>query len=171
MKYSEGMRAKSAIVALALFGAIAAPPAARAADPSPAALATAAKILDEVGLKKTVDSVVPSMLAQLAHNVVTTHPEMKAAMTETVATVGAEFNKSEAVVLDDLAHVLAARMSEQELKDTAAFFDSPTGRKYLDSQVPVLEQLDASGEAWRQKLTTEILPRVREEMKKKGFEF
>ena len=62
-------------------------------------------------------------------------------------------------------------MSEKELQDVAAFFESPAGKKYLAVEPVFLQKLSAVAEPWRQKLTTDILARAREEMKKKGVEF
>jgi hypothetical protein len=159
-----------ALGALAILTALAAAPA-LAADPPPASVALAARILDDVGLKATVDAVAPYMLGELERSVVTTHPEMKAAMHDVVVALTPELVKSESGVLNDVASVMAARMSESELKEAVAFFESPAGKKYVATQVPILQQLNASGSAWRQQLSTSLLPRVREEMKKKGFEF
>ncbi len=163
-------RSIGAITAVALVALGVAGPA-RAGEPSPRAVALAARILDDVGLKSTVDAVVPYMLGELERNVVASHPEMKDAMHETMTAITPEFVKSEAGVLDDVAHVLAAGMSEPELEQTLAFFESSAGKKYVNEQGPVLQQLNVSGQAWRQQLSSTLLPRVREEMKKRGFEF
>ena len=62
-------------------------------------------------------------------------------------------------------------MSEKELQDVAAFFASPAGKKYLAIEPVFLRNLAAVAEPWRQKLSTDILTRAREEMKKKGVQF
>jgi hypothetical protein len=164
----SGATLKGALTALALFSASA---AAQAVEPSPEALALAARVIDDVGLKATVDGAVPYMLGELERNIVMTHPEMQAALRETMLAITPEFVKSEAVVLADVAHVMASGMSEADLKQTVAFFESDAGKRYVSLQGPVLQQLNASGTAWRQKMSSSLLPRVREEMKKKGFEF
>lgn len=62
-------------------------------------------------------------------------------------------------------------MTEQELKDTQAFFESPTGKKYLAVQPALLQELAISANVWRPKLATDMMGRLREEMKKKGYDF
>jgi hypothetical protein len=167
---SINARMSHAIMAAVVLAAVALPPA-QAAEPSPASVALAAQVLDAVGLKATVDAVVPHMLGELERQIEATHPEMKAALHETVVALTPELVKSEAGVLNDAASVMAAGMSDAELKDTLAFFESPAGKKYVSSQVPILQQLNASGNAWRAQLSSTLLPRIRLEMKKKGFEF
>jgi hypothetical protein len=62
-------------------------------------------------------------------------------------------------------------MNEQELKDTAAFFASASGKKYVEAQPIAFNEIIVLMQAWRQKLSTDILTRAREEMKKKGVDF
>ena len=112
-----------ALVALAM----AAP--ARADEPSPDAIALAASILTDVGVNNSVAAIVPITLRELERNIAAIHPEMQTALAEASVAILPEFAKSDEKVLGDLAHVFAARMTEQELRDTKAFFESPVGQK------------------------------------------
>ncbi len=63
-------------------------------------------------------------------------------------------------------------MTEQELKDTVAFFESPAGKKYPRRRnLRWRKKSPVSARVWRDKLSTDILARAREEMKKKGLDF
>ena len=62
-------------------------------------------------------------------------------------------------------------MNEQELKDTAAFFASPSGKKYVEAQPLAFSEIMGAVQDWRQRLSIDILTRAREEMKKKGIDF
>jgi uncharacterized protein len=158
--------AASAVLALTLLAA-----PARAQEPSPAAIALALNVLTDIGLKSSVESIVPSMLGEINRNISQMHPEMKAALKEVITAAEPDFIKTDTGVLNDIATVLASRMTEQELKETAAFFESPTGKKYIAAQVPMLQEFSVSGDAWRQKLAGEMLSRIRDDLKKKGFSF
>lgn len=152
----------------------AAPPAAPASTPpapSPAALGYAATILNDIGMKPSLDRIVPAMFAQLQRQVLATRPELKDPLAEAVQTVTPEFLKSEQTILDDAAKFLASEMTEQELKDTAAFYESPTGKKFQAAQLALANRVTSVAGAWRQQLSTDILTRVHEEMKKKGNDF
>ena len=144
---------------------------ARADEPSPEALKIAGAIIGDVGLKASVDTHVPNLMAEVERSIGTIHPEMQSALHDTVTALGPEFAPRDAAVLADVTHVLASRMSEQELRDTQGFFESATGKKYLASQPVLLQALSASVGAWRRQVSNDIVARVREEMKKKGFEF
>ena len=67
--------------------------------------------------------------------------------------------------------LLAAQMSEQDITQVAAFFNSPAGKKYVQATPIFLQNLGDVTGAWREKLSTDILERARAEMKKKGVEF
>jgi len=144
---------------------------ASAEEPTPAALNYANQIFVDIGMKASIDQVVPGMLAQLERNVTSTRPELKDALHETVLAIEPEFVKTEQGVMTDAVKFLASKMTEQELKDTLAFYESPTGKKYVALEPSVVQEVGNLARAWRQQLSTDILTRAREEMKKKGLDF
>ena len=156
----------SALVAATLAGA-----PARADDVAPAQIDLAKKVLDAVGLKASIDQIVPAMLGQLQGQLLQIHPEMGKPLHETLVALLPEFNKGEDGVYTDTARALANQLSADQLQQTLTFFESPAGVKYNQAQAGVLNALGASGAAWRQELTSVMLTRTREEMKKKGFTF
>jgi hypothetical protein len=147
------------------------PSAATPAPASAAALGYAATILNDIGLKPSLDRVVPAMFGQLQQEVLATRPELKDPLAQAMQIVGPDFVKSEQVVLDDLAKFLAAQMTEQELKDTAAFYESPTGKKYASTQGVLTVYLSKLAGAWRDQMSTDMLARIHAELKKTGHDF
>ncbi len=175
---------RTAVAATALLACLLTAGGAIAADtqPTPAATATsvvvsptqldlAKKILVSVGLKASIDQIVPAMLTQLQSQMIKIHPEMGKPLHETLVALLPEFNQGEDGVFEDTAHTLASQLSEPELQQTMTFFQSPAGLKYTQAQAAVLTELGVSGGVWREKLTKIMVDRVREEMKKKGFQF
>jgi uncharacterized protein len=161
---SKRLALASCLLAISTF-------AARADEPSASALSLASQIIADIGLKASVDGEVPSLALEIQSQISQLHPEMQSNLHEVLVKLLPEFQKADAGVLDDLAHVLASKMTEQELKDTLAFFESPTGKKYLATQPVLLQALAISGNAWRPRLASDLMSRLREEMKKKGYEF
>jgi len=145
--------------------------AAYADAPAPADVELAKKILIAVGLKASMDKIVPAMLSQLQMQLLQIHPEMGKTLHQTLVGLEPEFAKGEDAVFTDVATELAGQLSDAELKQTLDYFDSAAGKKYTMAQAPVLEMLASSGGLWREKLTKIMLDRTREEMKKKGFTF
>lgn len=165
------LRRGRGVLAAALMTAALGIGAARADDPTPAQVDLAKKILISVGLKASMDQIVPAMLGQLQAQVSKIHPEQVKPLHETLVALLPEFQTGEENVFNDTSRALASRLNEAELKQTLEYFDSPAGKKYTDAQAPVLEMLASSGGLWREKLTKIMLDRTREEMKKKGFDF
>ena len=136
-----------------------------------AALHAADPLLTDIGVKQSLGLVVPGMLTELERNVTNTRPEIKDSLRETLRAIQPEFDKTAVQMLDQAEALLASQMSEKEIADVAAFFDSPAGKKYLAVEPVFFQKFSGLAEPWRQKLSTDILARAREEMKKKGVEF
>jgi hypothetical protein len=147
------------------------PVSALAADPTPAGIAYAKTIFIDVGMKPSLDHLVPVMLGQLENEVVTTNPQLKAPVSQAVLAVTPEFVASEESLFNDAATFLATQMTEQELKETAAFYETPTGKKFVVAQNAAAQQIAGMVSAWRQTVSSTMMTRVREEMKKKGYSF
>jgi hypothetical protein len=139
--------------------------------PTPAALDAARVIIVASGLARSFDVVVPQAFGELERSVVTTRPELKDSLHATLMAIEPEFVKGEMTLIDNAAMVLAKHMTEQELKDTAAFFQSASGKKYVESQPASFGEIMSLAQAWSGRLSTEVLTRAREEMKKKGLDF
>ena len=139
--------------------------------PSPAAVAAADRILGDIGVKESVALVVPGMMAELEANVTRTRPEIKDSLRATLKAIQPEFDATAKQTYDEAATILASQMSEKEITDVAAFFDSPSGKKYVAVTPVFLQKLADITTPWRDKLSTEIVVRARQEMKKKGVEF
>jgi uncharacterized protein len=179
------VRAKG-LLALFVFGALtvsaraadttppaapAAPAATAPAAPSPAAITAADKILNTIGLKQSIAIVVPGMMQELETNVTRTRPEIRDSLRATLKTIQPEFDQTARQIYIQAESMLASQMSEQEITQVAAFFDSPAGKKYIAVTPVFVQNLSDVTGAWREKLSTDILERARAEMKKKGVDF
>ena len=144
---------------------------ARADQTSAGSVALAAQMIEVVGLKNSVDGIGPLTLNELIQNIARLHPEMLTSLKESAVKIAPEFAKSDATVLGDLAHVLASKMTDAEMRDTLAFFQGPVGKKYLATQPVLLQEFNVATGIWRRDLQNQLLNRLREDMKTKGFEF
>jgi hypothetical protein len=177
------VRAKG-LLALFVFGALnvsvraadTTPPAAPAAPaasaaPSPASIAAADRILGTIGLKQSIAIVVPGMMQELETNVTRTRPEIRDSLRATLKAIQPEFDQTARQTYIQAESMLASLMSEQDITQVAAFFDSPAGKKYVEVTPVFLQNLSDVTGNWREKLSTDILERARAEMKKKGVDF
>jgi hypothetical protein len=143
----------------------------RADEPSPAAIESANKLIADLGLIQSLDVVVPTLFGEFEKNVVATRPELKDPLHQVLVSLVPEFVKGEPAVLADVAHVMASKLTDSELKEVLAFYESPAGKKFVAAEPAFVNELQVAGSAWRQKLADDLLPRVREELKKKGVDF
>jgi hypothetical protein len=137
--------------------------------PTPAAIETAKTIVASSGMTRSFDLVIPEIFGALERNVLATRPELKEPLHTVLISLVPEFVKTKQQVVDVAALALAKRMNEQELKDTATFLNSASGKKYVEAQPQALNEIFGALNDWRQKLSVDVLTRTREELKKKGF--
>ena len=149
----------------------AAPAATAPAAPTPAAIAAADTILGTIGLKQSIAIVVPGMMQELETNVTRTRPEIRDSLRATLKAIQPEFDQTARQTYIQAESLLASLMSEQDITQVAAFFNSPAGKKYVEVTPVFLQNLSDVTGNWREKLSTDILERARAEMKKKGVEF
>jgi hypothetical protein len=69
---------------------------------------------------------------------------------------------------NEVVRLYAQRFSEQELKEAVAFYKTPTGKKLLEEEPKILDETYARLQQWATRLQSEVMTRVRAEMKKRG---
>jgi hypothetical protein len=141
------------------------------AEPSPAALAAADSVLTDMGIKRTLGLVVPGMLTELERNVTTTRPDIKAQLRDTLRSIQPEFDKSAQDMYAKATALMVTMLSEKDIEDVAAFFSSPAGKKYLAAEPQFMQRFGEIVGPWREQMSTDIVTRARQEMKKKGIDF
>jgi uncharacterized protein len=180
------MFARRTLAALILAGAVVMGPAAYAADttstptpaataavppPSRAAIAAADQLLTAMGVKDTIAKTVPTMMTEFEQNITTTRPEIRDSLRQTLVAIKPEFDNSAKQTYEKVEALLALAMPEKEIEDVAAFFTSPTGKNFLAIQPVFLQRLQDVVGPWRDELSTGIVAKARQEMKKKGVDF
>jgi uncharacterized protein len=159
------------MLSLALVLAIGGAFGASADEASPAALDSARTIIAAWGMTRSFDVVVPQMLEQLERSVSTTRPELKDALHAALLTIKPEFLKTEDAFITSASQALAKHLSEQELKEVATFFQTATGKKYIEAEPAAISEIVILVQNWREKLSVDVLARAHQEMKKKGVDF
>ena len=179
--YGVRQRTGAGLIALGLV--LAGPALAQQAAPAPAAPATAAPALPEPtaaavaaardlvvlsGMARSFAPLVPDLVRQIVPALTRTHPELTVDMTEVVKQLEPEFIRDGERMTDVAARIYARRMTEDQLKQAAAFFRTPAGARYVEVQPVMLDELVVAMQSWTQELSGTMMKRVREEMAKKG---
>ncbi len=123
------------------------------------------------GLDKGFEGFIPGILREMQMNFTRTRPEIAADLDKVLReTILPEFNKRTAEMVDQSARILAAAMTEQELKETVTFLKTTAGKKYVETQPASMNKIMQSMDSWNRDLSVTVVDRVRAEMKKKGHD-
>jgi hypothetical protein len=166
LRYSMAGVAGAAIVAFVITAGIA--PAQR--QPSPVALATAKELLVLKGAKALYDPVVIGVVEKAKGLFLQTNPMLGKDLNEVAANLRRELAPRSDEVLNTTARLYAERFSEQELKDAVVFYKSALGRKLLSTEPAIADESLKSASQWAERLSEEVMNRMRAEMKKRGHE-
>ena len=149
------------------------PPVPEVAQPEPPAtqVAAARDLVVASGMARSFIPMVPQLMDQMVPMLTRTRPELKKNLTHVLTQLQPEFVKKGEEMNDIAAKIYARAMTEQELKDSVAFFNSPVGKKYVLIQPTMLDQLVVAMQSWTQTLSTFMMSRVHDEMKKRGQDF
>ena len=68
-----------------------------------------------------------------------------------------------------IQEIWAARFSKAELEEIAKFYASPVGQKLSKETGTLVQMSGVAAQVWQQKLSQELLAKVREDLKKNGI--
>ena len=161
--------ARRAMLAAVLLMACAIPASAQQ-QPSPAAVATASQILALKSAVKIFEPIIPGVIEQAKVLFLRTNPALQKDLNEVAAALRTEFTPRQTEILNEVARLYASHFTEQELKDALVFYKSPLGKKLIEEEPKILDQSMTFGQEWANKLSEQVLSRMRAEMKKKGHD-
>lgn len=137
-------------------------------QPSAASLAAATEIIDAKGSMVIFEPLVPGVVEQAKNVFLQTNPNLSKDLNE----VAANLRKQLALRIGNLkaesAKVYASHFTEQELKEIAAFYKTPLGKKMIDEEPKIVDSTLRMAQDWANRLSEEVLGMFRSEMKKKG---
>ncbi len=139
-----------------------------AQQPSPTAIATAKEVITVKGATALWDPLVPGVIEQAKSVFVQANPTLLKDLNEVALKL--RYAPRSAEVVNDVAKLYASRFTEQELKDTLAFYKSPLGRKLLTEEPSILDQSMRNAQSWADRLSQEVIAKIRTEMKRRGHE-
>ena len=140
------------------------------AGPTAAHLAAARHLVVASGLSRAFAGVVPELMGKLNANFGQTRPEIAKDLKATLDALQPELSLYTDEMIDFAGRVYTTTLSEQECKDALAFFNSPIGKKYVDSQPAIFGSLGPAMGDWSKSVSVRMMDRVRAEMKKKGLD-
>lgn len=133
--------------------------------------AAARDVVIASGLSRSFQGTVAELSQQLETTVTRTRPDLTADLNAVMHQLAPEFALQSDAMIDNAARIYASALSEQELKDIAKFFSSPTGKRYVDFEPAIIDTLQPVMSDWSQQVSRGMMARVHEEMQKKGHDF
>lgn len=146
------------------------PPPADAADPAPTHIAKARRLILATGISRSFQIIIPEFMDQISNTLAQARPDLVSDMNVVLQQLKPEFDHQSDEMINQSARIYATLLSEKDIDTILAFFDSDAGKRYVGAQPLFLNQLVSGMQAWQQKISINMMSRVREEMKKRGHE-
>ena len=163
--------ARSACMTVLTLACLAFAASARAQQPpSAAALATAKELIEIKGALNIFEALVPGVVEQTKNMFLQINPALSKDLNEVAAQLRAELAPRRVELTDQVAIIYAQRFTEQELKSTLLFYKSPLGKKLATEEPGFVDQSLRFAQDWANKLSEEVVGKMRLEMKKKGHD-
>jgi uncharacterized protein len=160
----------AAFAALLGLGLVLSPGMAGAQQPSASAMANATELVTLKGVKSMYEPMVAGMVEKAKGMFLQTNPMLGKDLNEVAAKLRLDYVPRSAEAVTETARLYATRFSEQELKDAVAFYKSPLGRKLLTEEPAIADQSLRFAAGWADKLSEEIVGKMRAEMRKRGHD-
>ena len=139
-------------------------------EPSAAHVEAARQLIIATGISRSFQIIIPELMDQIGGTVTQTRPELTNDLVTTLGALRPEFDKQADEMVNLSARIYAHLLSEQEVRTILTFFKSEAGNKYVNAQPLFLNELVTGIQAWQQKISVNMMTRVRQEMKKKGHD-
>lgn len=140
------------------------------AQPSAAAIALGREVVVASGISRSLDIIVPQFLDQIGTSLTQTRPDLIRDLNDVMVKIKPDFDKQADDLVTAAGKLYAQRLTEPQLKDIVTFFKSPAGVAYVASQPLVMNDLIPQMQSFTQRLSTDMMTRVRTEMKARGHQ-
>ncbi len=115
------------------------------------------------------DNFLPLLADQTRTLFIRSNPSAGAEIDEVVNTIALQLVEKRPELNQTIYEVWARRFSEEELKEIAAFYYSPVGQKFSNLGGELTALSVGAGKQWSDKVSTEMVSLVRDELKKRGY--
>jgi uncharacterized protein len=100
----------------------------------------------------------------------TTRPELKKDIDEILASLKDDAEAKRNEIVDTSARAFAGKMTEPDLKEVAAFFNSPVGQRYNTFRPEVIDEIFTVMQPWSVATSNLLYDRFYAEMRKRGHQ-
>lgn len=167
MRFLQATHRGARWAAVALSLACAAPALAQT-PATPAATAAAKELITVTGANSIFNPLIAGVVEQAKLLYLQQDPGLAKDLNEIAAKIRADLAPRFNELNDEVARLYTADFNEQELKEILAFYKSPAGQKLLSQQPKVIDSSMKFAQTWANKLSDEVVSKMRDELKKRG---
>ena len=157
------IRMVTVTIALALSS-----PAVYAQPASMAGLLTAKEIVEITGSTTLFNTLIAGVIEQAKNLLLQQNPNLSKVLSEVANKMRTDLTPRLSELNNEVARLYATHFTESELKDILAFYKTPAGKKLIVQQPGVADASMKFAQDWANKLSDQVVAKMREELKKKG---
>jgi len=161
---------RTAVVVLVALAAIGIARPAAAANPSPASILIAKQIIEIKGVKAMFEPIVRGVVEKAKNMFMQTNFMWGKDLNEVAVIVLKDYDSRSNELVDSTARIYASHFTEDELKGLLTFYQSPLGRKALEEEPKTMNESMIFAATWADNLSTDVINKMRAEMKKRGHD-
>ena len=167
MRMIEAVKSTSRLAAVAAV-LVMVSPAAHSQQPSAPAIATAKELIVATNSTAVFTPLIAGVVEQAKLLYLQQNPALAQDLNEIAAQLRTELAPRFSELSDEMARLYATHFTNDELKAILVFYQSPVGKKLLDQQPNVVESSMKFAQDWANKLSDQVIARMRAELKKRG---
>jgi uncharacterized protein len=169
MRFLQATHRRARLAAIAIVLVLGSPAVhAQQQQPSAAAMATAKELITVTGATGLFAPLIAGVVEQAKLLFLQQDPSLSKDLNDISAQIRTDLTPRFSELSDEVARLYATNFSEQELKDILAFYKSPAGQKLLAQQPKVIDTSMKFAQDWANKLSDQVIAKMRDELKKKG---
>jgi uncharacterized protein len=171
MSVFQAIDRAAGLAAFALALALVSPTAhAQQQKPSAAAMATAREIVTITGATTLFNPVIDGVIEQAKILFLQQNPALAKDLNEIAADLRTQLKPRFSELTNEVTREYALHFTEPELKQVLAFYRSPAGKKLITEQPKIADASLRFAQDWANKLSDEVMGKMRAEMKKRGHD-
>lgn len=167
MRFMQATNRTVRLVTVAIALALSTPET-YAQQPSASALLVAKEVAKVTGAPSLFAPLISGVVEQAKLLFLQQNPNLSKDLNEVATKMRNDLAPRMVELNDEVAKLYATNFTEPELKEILTFYKSPTGKKLLSEQPKVVGGSMKFAQDWANKLSEEVVGKLRDEMKKRG---
>ncbi|RAH97032.1 hypothetical protein DLJ53_30630 [Acuticoccus sediminis] len=131
---------------------------------TPEQLALAQDVVDLTESAQSFDDILPRIAAQVQNVFTRNNPSIAREVEDVVLQVALEFAPRRVDLAKTIQQVWARRFTTEELQEMKAFFESDTGRKFVELTPSITALSVGAARQWEQELSEQMLEEARKRL-------